>query len=121
MSNFSAEEIKARIELVKPIVKAAFSLHCRILSENEIAEHAAIWEASFRRVATPQLRDLYHVGIERKCRTAAEFQEAWEAKVAADVRAMNLRKSNKPAPRENHSARPVPPEILNKWRKGVAQ
>lgn len=118
MSNFTPEERKTRIELVKPIVEAAYSITGRRLSTEDLQKQAAHWEASFSGVATQHLRDLYKVGVETKATTAAEFEAAWVRWVNETNHAKKLRSSTAP-PKRDPRAHPIPPQILDAWRKGV--
>jgi hypothetical protein len=87
MPRFSDEEIAVRMELIGEIVQAAFSIRGRALEANDLQQHALHWAAALGRVATPQLRELYHAGLERQCETVQEFLTAWEAKLEAEFRA----------------------------------
>lgn len=120
MNNFTEQERQARIKLIIPIVEAAFGIRGRTLPSDELQKQAIHWEASFSCVATPHLRDLYKVGVEAKATTAAEFEAAWMKWVNETNRAKKLRSSTTP-PKRDASKHPIPPSVLDSWRKGVQQ
>lgn len=84
MVKFSEQEIQTRRELVKPIVEAAYSLKGVILSEETIESHAKHWERVFVQVGTPQLRELYELGVQHNCQTPEQFLMYWEMKIQAE-------------------------------------
>lgn len=118
MSNFTKEERQARIKLVKPIVEAAYAINGRRLPAEELQKQSQHWEAAFKGVATEHLHDLYLVGVETKATTAAEFEAAWVRWVNETNHAKKLRSSTAP-PKRDPRAHPIPPQILDAWRKGV--
>lgn len=104
MSTFSNEELAERRMLVRPIVEAAFSIQGKLLSPEKLEQHAEHWEAAFGHVGTPQLLDLYRVGLEKQCRTAEQFLAEWEMAVEAGFRAAQHRRTL-----AARKTRPTPP------------
>ena len=115
MIRFNDEEIAARMELVVSIVQAAFSIRGRVLAGKELEQHAQHWAAALGRGATPQLRELYHAGLEQQCETAEGFLAAWEGKVEAEFRAAQHRQTlNRRGQKDDVLAGP-PKDILKSW------
>ncbi len=113
---FSDEEIAVRMELMTQIVQAAFSIRGRALGPTELEQHAQHWAAALGRVATPQLRELYHVGLERQCETAQEFLAAWEGKLEAEFRAGQHKRMMDQRTLPDGSLDGPPQYILKTWK-----
>lgn len=99
------EEYQVRLGVVRDIVFAAYSIQGKYLDEENLNRQSRIWEESFDGVATEHLPDLYTVGISKKCRTAAEFENVWYASVIAKHDEMENRAFlNRLAEQEQHPA-----------------
>ncbi len=116
MIQFSDAEIQVRMELVRELVQAAFSIRGRMLGGVELEQHAQHWEAALGRVATPQLRELYHVGMEQQCETVQEFLAAWEGKLEAEFRAGQHKRMLDQRTLPDGSLDGPPKFILRTWR-----
>ena len=115
MTRFTKDEHANRLNLIRPIVQAAFSIRGRVLAGKELEQHAQHWAAALGRVATPQLRELYHAGLEQQCETAEGFLAAWEGKVEAEFRAAQHRQTlNRRGQKDDVLAGP-PKDILKSW------
>ena len=97
------------------IVQAAFSIRGRVLEANDLQQHAQHWAAALGRVATPQLRELYHVGLEQQCETAEQFLAAWEARLEAEFRATQHKRMVDQRTLPDGSLDTPPRFILKSW------
>lgn len=126
-SQYNEVEMKTRMTWAQKILIASRDIrNLPPLDGKRLQDATQAWEAAFLRIATPQLPELYKIGLAKKCATAAEFQEVWEMKCEAEWRAAEHKKLMRDLPPLRDTSKPVVlspevREITERIRRNIAE